>query len=131
MNFILNTRLLTSLLILSIASVSGQNTQLKKARTLQAISRTDNSFVTYKDSVSKKVSIPAIVLKEVNKLLMVGNRFSEETKKNPEIFKINYKANVSIYVIKCRYTNGISYKFIAFDSVRNMVTKNPLSINGK
>ena len=118
---------------LSYNESNGQNQSNKLSSGLKAIHRSDNSFVTYNDSLSIKVPIPLIVKNKIGGLLKNYESSSPPDYENlpPVAFKINYSKNIDIYIVKLYSFTAISYYLIAFNNVSNSITKTLPSINGK
>lgn len=133
-NFIKARVLLIVFLICLNCGVSyGQNQFGLKFKRIRAICRTDNSFVTYNDSLSPKENIPSIVIskiKDLYKKTYIINPWRNENN-NPVIFKVSYSRDIDIYIVKIYFFNGILYRLIAFNNVTKITTTISPIINGK
>ncbi len=123
-------RLLFIAFIFSLQSLHAQAIHVHSAN-FRAITRKDNSFVTYDDSISQTATIPLVAKKRIANIYTSyrNDPFAEGYK--PLIFKVRYNSRVDIYVLKIHAASGITYKFLAYDHFTRKITQKPVAIFGK
>ena len=92
---------------------------------LFAIKRSDNTFVSFKDTVSEKAIVPKIVEHKIRNELS-----KDKTGKLDNVFIITYSEKIHLYVCKIKYIYAIEYIVILHNNVLNKVSDKVIDING-
>ena len=121
-------------LLLFLIILTAYNSFGKDVDSLKAIHRKDNSFVTYKDSISPRVKIPLFVREKIDglyKKLKDSVTYKNDDGSQRIIFNIYVNNRIDLYIIKAYSFNSIHYYFLLADKIERKVSENIPSINGK
>ncbi|MEZ4884905.1 MAG: hypothetical protein R3E32_09285 [Chitinophagales bacterium] len=118
---------IVSILIISCTYKTNKNNDL-----YNVVIRSDSTFVTYNDTLSKREEVHMRVFQKINDIIELNFYETKyEKDKIDGIFMVKYSDEINIYVVKLKSFAILYYTVFAENIKTGKLSSNPFYINGK